>query len=412
MRQTLQITKEEKNAMISDLIEKIKQFYCIQEKIPDIVRNLENDLKDGKYSKFSSYSDLAHQLTMDLQKYAEDYHFWVGVKQSQKPETENAANEFLSEKQIYEYTNGNIVEIDRLPGNIGYIKLYEFPSIQYAAPSILNALEFLKHTDAIIFDVRFNGGGDSRLVQYIISYFLDNEPVHIYDFHNPEKGTKDQTWTLPYVGAQHHPEKPLYILTSHRSASAAEDLSYSLQSLKRALIIGEKTRGAANAPELFFIQDLLEVEIPVYRPINVHTKSNWEKSGVIPDIKVSQEDALKTAHLHAIISLSNLDRPLSIQKMFEFETDFVQASYNSVPVDKEGISSFVGAYQSIEIKLHGNKLLYCHKNVHYHLVTSDNTVYHISERLRIRFGEEGSDKILICEFREPRSSVKYRKGIN
>ncbi len=409
MTHPLKITSQQQQAIIAELIEKIKKYYCIQEKVPEIIRFLENNLENGKYYSFTAYPEFANQLTIDLQKYADDFHFWVGVKQTQESESYSVKKESNLERQMYEYTNGNIVEIQRLPGNIGYIKMYEFPSIKFAAPTIINALDFLKLTDAMIIDVRFNGGGDSYLVQFIISYFLDNESQHIYDFYNPENGTKNQTWTIPYVGTPHHPEKLLYVLTSHRSASAAEDLSYSLQSLKRALIIGEKTRGAANAPESFLVQDILEVEIPVYRPINIHTNSNWEKEGVNPDIKVKQEDALKTAHLHAITSLSDMDRTQTIQKMFEFEVEYVNAFYNSIPIDQKMISSFVGVYQSIEIKNQGGKLHYYHKNVHYPLITSDNTVFYIDERLRIRFEKEGNEKVLICEFRDPRSSIKYRK---
>ena len=408
----IQVTSQDQiREIIFSLIEKITTYYCISEKVPEITDFLRKKLENGGY-KSEKLSDFAHHLTIDLQQSANDFHFWISAKTSKEKDLQIPEKSIQSkneEEELLRFTNCDIVEAERLPGNIGYLKLYEFSPIHMAAPIILNALDYLKYTDALIIDVRFNGGGDSRLVQYIISYFTDYESIHLYDFENPRKKTIEQTWTIPFIGRQHHPNKLLYILTSHRSASAAEDLAYTLQSIKRATIIGETTRGAANAPEIYDVAGILDVEIPTYRPVNVQTQSNWEQTGVIPDIQQNQENALETAHLHAISSLEKLKRNPSVQAMFEFEKEYANTLYNSISTPRQIAMKFIGKYGSISLEFRENTLYLCKKKVQYPLITTDNKIFFLSERSRVRFETEKESIEMIYEFREPWDSLKYQK---
>ena len=88
---------------------------------------------------------------------------------------------------------------------------------------------------------------------------------------------------------------PLYVLTSGRTFSAAEEFSYDLKCLKRATLVGERTGGGAHPGDVHEIEGLLGVFIPDGRAINPVTGTNWEGVGVEPDLAVAAPQALDAA---------------------------------------------------------------------------------------------------------------------
>jgi C-terminal processing protease CtpA/Prc len=90
-------------------------------------------------------------------------------------------------------------------------------------------------------------------------------------------------------------DKPVYVLVDSQTYSAAEAFAYDLQSLKRATIVGTRTRGGANAGGLKELGSDLFVVIPIGRAENPITHSNWGGVGVIPDVQVAPEVAQVTA---------------------------------------------------------------------------------------------------------------------
>ncbi len=79
------------------------------------------------------------------------------------------------------------------------------------------------------------------------------------------------------------------------AAAVTEDL----QQLKRATIVGERTRGGAHAREGFRVHPHLEATISVARAVNPVTGTNWEGTGVTPDVEVPADQARDWAHRHA-----------------------------------------------------------------------------------------------------------------
>jgi hypothetical protein len=162
------------------------------------------------------------------------------------------------------------------------------------------AMTFLSSTDAVIFDLRENGGGDPSMVAFLTSYLLGPRAVHLNDFYSRPTNETRQSWTLPYVPGRRLTEADVYILTSSRTFSGAEEFTYNLKHLKRATIVGEATRGAAHTVEGRRINANFAIAVPTGRPINPVTKTNWEGVGVKPDVAVSPERALTAAHLMAL----------------------------------------------------------------------------------------------------------------
>jgi C-terminal processing protease CtpA/Prc len=171
-------------------------------------------------------------------------------------------------------------------------------------------MNYLAHADAIIIDLRENGGGDPKMIA-LVSTYLFSKPTHLNDLWERKSNTTQQYWTLPYVPGNRLEDKPAYVLTSKRTFSGAEEFSYNLKNLKRATIVGETTGGGAHPVRGQRIDDHFIIGVPFARAINPISKTNWEGTGVEPDVKVPAAEALATAQKLAIEKLGPTESPPS-----------------------------------------------------------------------------------------------------
>ena len=194
-------------------------------------------------------------------------------------------------------------KVEILPGNIGYIDLRQFSNIDFENPNdparraADAALTFVADTDAVIFDLRDNGGGAPSMVGYLTSAFTPaNAPI--YNIFHSREGTESE------APAVYHPsprlEVPVYVLISGRTGSAGEAFPYTLQGAKRATIVGEASGGAANPGGMVPAGGGFMVFISQGSPKNPATGRNWEGTGVIPDVAVPWDQALVRAQTLAL----------------------------------------------------------------------------------------------------------------
>ena len=162
-------------------------------------------------------------------------------------------------------------------------------------------MSFVANTDALIIDVRNNGGGAPSMVAYLCSYLFGPEPVHINDLYFRPENSTHQWWTLPHLPGKRYEGKPVYVLTSKRTFSAAEEFTYNLKTQKRATIVGETTGGGANPGGTRPVAEHFIVFVPSGRAINPITKTNWEGTGVAPDVAVAAELAASPRGIARII---------------------------------------------------------------------------------------------------------------
>jgi C-terminal processing protease CtpA/Prc len=164
------------------------------------------------------------------------------------------------------------------------------------------AMTVLSGTDALIIDLRRNGGGEPGSVANLMSHFFaEGDERHLNDLYYRAQDITHQYWTDPSVGPRY--DKPVYVLTSGRTFSGGEECAYDFQTQKRATLVGETTGGGANPGDEFAIGHGLAAFIPTGRAINPITHSNWEHVGVKPDIAVAAAQAQQTAYVAILRTL-------------------------------------------------------------------------------------------------------------
>ncbi|MBX2874741.1 MAG: hypothetical protein KTR30_21640 [Saprospiraceae bacterium] len=259
--------------------------------------HLNKQLKAGAFESKTDLSSFAEALTKEVQSINQDKHMRI------RPTPPYEAPENTPERLVEEHLNrlergrsmvGGFKSAKKLDGNVGYFDLRGFAPVSIGAPVADQYMNLLSTSDAIIVDLRKNGGGSPAMVQYLCSYFFD-ERVHLNSLYWRQGDRTQEFWTLDEVGGKKLPKVPLFVLTSSRTFSGAEEFSYNMQTRKRATLVGETTGGGANPGGGFDINADLTVFIPTGAAVNPVTGTNWEGVGVIPEVKTSAEDALEKA---------------------------------------------------------------------------------------------------------------------
>ena len=194
-------------------------------------------------------------------------------------------------REAMERDNCTFEKVQILAHNIGYLKLNAFPDLAVCRETAASALAKLNGASAIVFDLRDNRGGYPNMVAFIAAYLFDH-PEYLY---NPKESTTERTWSQSPVRGNNLADKPVYILTSSRTFSGAEQFTYDLKALKRATIVGETTGGGAHAGSFYRLSDHFGIGITEVKAINPFSNTNWEGTGVEPDVKVSAASALGQA---------------------------------------------------------------------------------------------------------------------
>ena len=301
-----------RTTVIDNLIKELNAGYVF----PEIAKTLEADLRRRQaareFDSITSAQAFVKKLTDDLQAISKDKHLRVRfsaqpipvrVQRSEPTDAEREQNR-MSMRRI----NYGFERVERLTGNIGYIDLRGFSDHEAGAETVAAAMKFLENTEAIIFDLRQNGGGNPFMVALISTYLFGDKPVHLNSLYFRPADRTDDFWTKPELAQVKFPKKDVYILTANRTFSAAEEFTYNLKNLKRATIIGETTGGGAHPGGMQRLHEHFGVFIPSGRAINPISKTNWEGTGVEPDVKVPKEQALKVAHVMAITKMHDSEK--------------------------------------------------------------------------------------------------------
>lgn len=290
------LAAEERRRVIDGAIANLTKYYIDRDgaqKMADALLAHENNGDDDAVTDGAAFADL---LTRQMRDVSHDEYLTMVFSTDTTPENPPAPTpqDVTRYRKEMEETNCTFESVKLLPHNIGYLKFNAFPDASVCQTRVAAAMASLNHADAIIFDLRDNRGGYSNTVALIATYLFDH-PVHLNDFYNRGDNSTEQSWTLPPIPGNRLADKPAFVLTSPTTFSAAEGFSYDLKMLKRATLVGETTSGRGHMGMGHRIDDHFTIRVPGIRVVNPISKTNWEDTGVEPDVKVKAPDALVTA---------------------------------------------------------------------------------------------------------------------
>jgi retinol-binding protein 3 len=312
-----------RDKVAAKLADKLESTYVF----PDVAKKMSQSIRDKvaskAYDSCTTAPALAKQLTDDMQAISHDKHLRVrysGNRPGMIPAGEPSTADLRRMEKLQKKQNAGFVKLERLPGNIGLIELHGFADHLTGASTVAAAMNFLHNTDALIFDIRRNGGGDGKMVQLICSYLLpDDKPIHLNSFYWRKGDRMEEFWTLKDLLGKRYLDKDVYVLTSGRTFSAAEEFTYNLKNLKRATIVGETTGGGAHPGGMVPLGDKFAAFIATGRAINPITKTNWEGTGVKPDVEVDADKALDTARELALKKLCDSTKDSLTKEILEHD---------------------------------------------------------------------------------------------
>lgn len=294
--------------VIAGALAAIEKEYVFPEVAKRMVEAIRARSAKGEYDTITSAQALCKALTRDLHAVNRDLHLRVFSSAKPFPKMSDDSGEPTPTmlKRIRERMrrrNFGFSRVERLPGNVGLLKLRFFASPSMAGQLAVAAMALLADTDALIVDIRRNGGGSPEMVALLSSYLFPAKRVHLNSFHIRKGNRTEQFWTSEWVPGRRYGNKPVYVLTSRKTFSGAEEFAYNLRSRKRATLVGQPTGGGAHPVRFRNIDANFAVSVPYGRAVNPITKTNWEGTGVKPHVEVPAPEALRVAHRMALEAL-------------------------------------------------------------------------------------------------------------
>lgn len=275
------LTIKEINQTIERISNLLTRHYVYNDIASRMVKKLEHQKRQHIFDSISTHNSLAKVITKELKTVYNDKHMAVIHD-----------NGHLKDAIPY-FPNYGIGTVKSYEG-IGYLKISTFRYHHRKAKKLIQeAIKKLASHDTMVLDLRGNAGGATRMEKYMISYFLPSS-TYYGQFESSHHKHPKKFHTYKSKRRFRNLDKPLFILVDHETFSAAESVAYHLQAFERATIVGEITGGAAHAGRRRRINKHFLLALPKEAPIDVKTGTNWEGKGIMPDIRMSASQTVKT----------------------------------------------------------------------------------------------------------------------
>ncbi|HJW71905.1 MAG TPA: S41 family peptidase [Geothrix sp.] len=315
------LTAEQRRAVVEALAKELQARYVFPEVAEKTGAALKARAAKGAYDGATTTQAFAEALSKDLREVGQDGHFRVRFDPEFKPMSDDddkppTREEVAQMRQFSQRRAFGIAKVEQLAGNVGYLDVRGFGPTEFVGPAFTAALSILSGTEALILDLRQNGGGDPESVAYLVSHFFEEgDTRHLNSIYNRPRNTTRQYWTSPTVGVRY--TRPVYVLVSGRTFSGGEECAYDFQTQKRATLVGETTGGGANPGGAVLLGHGFHAFIPTGRAINPVTGTNWEHVGVKPEVAVSAAEALKVAHATILKAILEKEKDPEYRKRLE-----------------------------------------------------------------------------------------------
>jgi len=300
------ISAAAKSAVVEALGRQLKSTYVFADVAERASTALAEKAAKGSYAAADTAKAFAKLLNADLRAFGNDKHLAVlfdpHLASGAVPHAASSAKELAKLREEMVRDGFGIARVERLPGNVGYLDVRGFGPTEFVGDAYSSAFTLLSGTDALILDLRRNGGGEPASVAYLLSHFFaEGDERHLNDLYYRAKDETRQYWTSAAVKVRY--TKPVYVLTSGYTFSGGEECAYDFQTQKRAKLVGETTGGGANPGEFVSLGHGMVAFIPDGRAINPVTHTNWEHVGVKPDVAVAADKAQQTAYADILRTL-------------------------------------------------------------------------------------------------------------
>jgi len=354
-----QLTREQTNAAVQEVIRLVEAHYVFPEKRAAISGALKKSRDAGRYD-VTTPQDLAERVTADLFAASNDGHLNFNFdpeqfEDIQRPRSGPEPSPFSAENQ--RRRNDGYEEMRVLPGNVRYVRITAFMWSSQTPRIIDAAARFLADGDAIIVDLRGNGGGHAEAVQRIISYFFPRGGQELIRFHDGLSGKTSVNRVLDGLPGPRLAGKPVYTLIDGGVGSAAEEFAYHIQQFKLGTLVGKTTAGAANNNQLYPVAPFFVASISVGRPEHPVSRTNWEGKGIAPHVETPPPAALDHAHMLALQMLAARAEP---QRRRDYEWDIagLQAKVKPLVLPSAALDAYVGTYGIRRIWREGATLMF------------------------------------------------------
>jgi retinol-binding protein 3 len=392
----LEVIKNTSNVLINN--------YVFPDKAEKMSYYINQQSKEGKYSELTNPNKLADKLTADLNSQFEDKHLRIVYNPGLEKDildfvkSEQNANEIKqADVEKEKSVNFYFKKIEILPSNIGYIEFTNFPVPSAEAIKTIQAvMQFVSHTNALILDLRNNRGGNGNTASDISSYFFKSKTLTDKSFNRIEN-----KWTDNYVENNDsitnglYLDMPIYILTSRWTFSAAEGFAYTLKYLKNAKIIGEPTSGGAHLTRSFSAGNGFVAFVPYVRGENIITKTDWEGTGVIPDLSTGKDDALLVAQNEILKQKITDIKDETEKRKIKWQLNYNLSKTSNVTLESEQIEQFVGRFAEFEVFITDKQLMFKDTNnpryIPQKMIPITDTMFQISGDYQIEFVMDDSN---------------------
>ena len=291
---------------IDAIVDLLREYYLDGEVADLVAEVLLHRQREGDYRIHTDEASFAAAVTADTVSTSGDLHLRLRYSVAELPERPDPVVPESGRHPAEARLDGHgIAKVERLPGNVGLVDIRRFYPTSMSRSVAVAAMHIIAETDALIIDLRQCSGGEPNMVALVCSFLFD-ERTHLTDLHFPATGITREYWTEAVAEPRFGGRKPIYVLTAATSLSAAEGLSYDLQQMGRGTLVGEVTGGAANFDYRYRVSPHLMFSVPSGYPINPVSGSNWEGTGVAPDIAVGAAEALTVAYRLALKHVRSL----------------------------------------------------------------------------------------------------------
>ncbi|WP_276483001.1 S41 family peptidase [Paraflavitalea pollutisoli] len=382
-----------KQALVDSLSHALNHYYVYPDKADGMSRHIAQQLRNNRYDSASSAAELANQLNKDLRTIYNDKHLVIRFD----PDLQKRIIAFNTTKrsdpadqQREQRQNYFFRKLEILPSNIGYLEFTNFADTSAAArKTIRAALQFLEHTDAIIIDLRNNYGGNGILAGEFAGFFFDKKIFGGRSYNRLTNQWTDQ-WLQnnPAVTQGLYMNMPIYLLTSHRTFSAAEGLAYTLQTLRKATVVGDTTRGGAHLTRSFSLGNGFVGFIPFTRHENAVTHTDWEGTGVLPDVYASENNSLPQAQKLILQRQLTTTTHENEQRKIQWQINYLTAQQPAWTPTANELKTLAGEFEEFVFLVRDGQLVCVNKhqsNQTNRLVSIERNLFQVNASMQVAF---------------------------